>query len=98
MDMYGLFLEDISWSYVGSVILLTYFLLSRVIINPYRWMKIVVSLVCGVVLGVIFYVFGQVSIPVLVYSFLLQVLIYNWVIKGVMEKLKISYKNGKGVI
>lgn len=98
MEVFDKLLESIDWAYAGSVILMTYILLSRVIINPRRWMKIVTSVMCGVVLGIVFYMYNQTSIPILVYSFLFQVVIYSWVVKGFMNKFNLKYNNGKGVI
>lgn len=98
MEVIDKLLESVDWVYAGSVILLTYILLGRVIINPRKWMKIVASIVCGALLGVVFYVYNQTPIPTLVYSFLFQVVIYNWAVKGLMDRFNLKYNNGKGVV
>lgn len=92
---------SVDWVYAASVLLITYIMLTRVILKPKRYTKIITALVTGLVLGVAFYYLkdaGKEYVTVLTLSFLVQTVFYNWLIKGLLEKFTKGYDNGKGII
>lgn len=91
-------LTTICWGYVGSVILLTYLILSFITIEPKSHIKIFISIGVGIVLGVAWYLLDKTQITSLFYSFLFQAVFYNWIIKAFMKKIGDTYKNGRGIV
>ena len=91
-------LDLINLPYSVSVVLLTWVILSKLILNPKKWLKIVISLTSGLVLGFAFYKFNDVTITTLIVSYLVSIVAYTWIIKTILDKFNINYDNKKGVI
>jgi len=88
----------VDWLYVVSIILINYLLLSYIITKPNKWWKIGIHLSLGLILGEVWHLVESTSFVTLIYSFPFSILLYNWVLKNLMERFKISYDNGQGII
>ena len=96
-------LENVSnllnWGYLLALILLVWVILTYIILNTTRIIRILVHLVCGTLLGWIWLYFVKtITIDQLIVNFLLSIMIYSWVVKALMEKFDSKYNNDKGVI
>jgi hypothetical protein len=96
------FFALINWGYAGSVILLTYLILTFFFKNPNKFLKIGVHLLAGVVLGYVSYI-QKVPVLDLILSFLISVVAYAWGVKIILEKFgsgseKSVYDNKIGVV
>lgn len=98
MEIFEKLWELINFSYLLAVILLVWVVLTYIILNPTRIVKILVHLVSGVLLGLLWFMLNLTSIEVLVVSFLSSIMMYNWVLKILLDKLGMNYNNDRGVI
>lgn len=98
MEIFEKLWELINFSYLLAVILLVWVVLTYIILNPTRIMKILVHLLSGVLLGVVWYLLNLCTPEVMIVSFLSSILMYNWVIKVLLDKLGITYNNDRGII
>lgn len=91
--------DIINLSYFASINLMSYAVLKGIA----KWTKIrlhkkgkrIVSVVIGIVLGLIYYYIENVTLSELIPSFLLALLAYDYYFKAVLDKFKIGYKNDK---
>ena len=90
-------LSHTNWLYLASVILLTYLILLYVITKPNKFVKILIHLGSGICLGILLYFIEKVSILDLVFSFLLSITFYSWVLKALCTKFNLKYDNGIGI-
>lgn len=87
------------YGYTGSIILLSYFILNRIIINPKSRTVAITTVVVGIILGVIWYYWVEdTPIDKLIVSFTFANSLYSLVIKQILSYFKTSYKNNKGLI
>ena len=98
MEIFEKLWELINFSYLLAVILLVWVVLTYIILNPTRIVKILVHLVSGVLLGLLWFMLNLTSIEILVVSFLSSIMMYNWVLKILLDKLGMNYNNDRGVI
>jgi len=97
-QIFDLLLNEICWGYAASVFFLTFLILSYIVINPSKWVKITMSIGIGLVLGTLWFYNTEAKTTTLLFSFLFQVVFYQWGAKELMKKFKISYNNHKGVV
>lgn len=88
----------VEWLYVVSIVTINYLMLTYIITNPNKWWKIGIHLALGLILGEVWHLVEGASFTSLIYSFPFSVLLYSWILKNIMERFKISYNNGKGII
>ena len=91
-------LTDVNYYYLFSQVLCVYGILKYLIKTPKKWVKISVSLVVGTILFVVFYMLDKANIQQLIYTFFVSTVLYNWIIKGIMNKIGDTYNNNKGII
>jgi hypothetical protein len=94
----NLLINEMCWGYAASVFLLTFLVLSYVTINPSKFVKITMSVSLGLVLGTLWYYTTDSKTTTLLFSFLFQSVFYEWGVKELMKKLKVTYDNKKGVV
>ena len=91
--------DIINLSYFASINLMSYAVLKGIA----KWTKFrlhkkgkrIVSVIIGIVLGLIYYYVDNVTLSELIPSFLLALLAYDYYFKAVLDKFKIGYKNDK---
>jgi len=92
-------LELFNYPYTGAVMFLTYFILAKVIKNPKGWMKTWMTVIVGLVLGLIwYYIIEDTDLERLIYSFTFACAVYSLIIKRILQKFKQEYNNNKGII
>lgn len=57
-----------------------------------KWIKIAATVVSSIVLGIVYYHAGNVSTDVILSSCVCAPLIWDWIIKPILEKFKKDYK------
>jgi len=97
MDITTFLMQSIEWKYTLSTIMATFFILSRVIHNPSKIIKVLVSFIVSIGLGIIWYYYLKTTIDILIISFLFSNLAYNWGIKTLMGTFGNTYSNNKGL-
>jgi len=83
--------------YVACNILATFVVLSYCIANPKKWLRIILSLIIGISSGLLWYYKLNITIDVLVLSYLFAQVAYSWGIKSIMDKIGTTYDNNKGI-
>ena len=83
--------------YLVSTTILTYLILLLCVNTKKRWIKIIVSLISGAIIGAVFYHFKLITVDVLVTSFLGSIVAYEWIIKQILDKFNLSPNNEIGV-
>lgn len=91
------FITHVTTTYLVSVIVLTFIVLSYVIKKPTASIKILVHLISGLILGIVWYYVNKVSVQDIIVTFLLSVVLYAWVIKQLLSKFGSGYDNGIGI-
>jgi hypothetical protein len=86
------------WFYALSVIIATYFTLKYFFKTTPLWLKKVVTLIYGIVLGVIWTYTAETKLHVLIALFLASLLTYDYVIKVILKWLDVKYDDGKGLV
>ena len=94
----NLILNEICWGYAASVFLLTFLVLTYVTISPKKWIKILVSVGAGIIVGILWAYTMQAKPTTLLFSFLFQTVFYQWGVKELLKKLGHTYDNKKGVV
>lgn len=82
--------------YILSVTCLTYLILLLVINTTRRYVKVVVSLFSGIMIGLVFYYFKLATMDTIISSFFISIVGYEWIIKYVLDKFNIKPNNNLG--
>ena len=83
--------------YILSVTVFTYLILLLVINTNKRYVKVLTSIITGSIIGFVFYRFKLSTIDVLITSFLISIVGYEWIIKQILDKFNISTNNNIGI-
>lgn len=83
--------------YILSVTVFTYLILLLVINTNKRYVKVFTSIITGSIIGFIFYHFKVATIDVLVTSFLISIVGYEWIIKQILDRFNITTNNSIGI-
>lgn len=84
--------------YMASVVLITYILLKYVFKATGETERFLISVISGILLGAVWYIFINAPLDQLIFSYLGAVGFYHIIIKRVMAYFEDKYNNGKGVI
>lgn len=84
--------------YMASVVLLTYIILKFVYKSTGETQRFLVSVMSGLVLGIVWYLAVKAPLDQLIFSYLGAVGFYHILIKRVMAYFEDKYNNDKGVI
>lgn len=83
-------LSLIDFKYVLSQIFMSYIVLYFIVKKPRRKEKYLATLLCGIVLGIVWYLFILKDLSVLILSFVFASFAYDWIIKHITNKF-LSY-------
>jgi predicted neutral ceramidase superfamily lipid hydrolase len=83
--------------YILSVTVFTYLILLLVINTNKRYVKVLTSIITGSIIGFIFYHFKVATTDVLITSFLISIVGYEWIIKQILDKFNITTNNNIGI-
>lgn len=83
--------------YILSVTVFTYLILLLVINTNKRYVKVFTSIITGSIIGFIFYHFKVATIDVLITSFFISIVGYEWIIKQILDKFNITTNNNIGI-
>ena len=82
--------------YILSVTCLTYLILLLVINTTRKYVKVIVSLISGIMIGLVFYYFKLANMDTIISSFFISIVGYEWIIKYVLNKFNITPNNSLG--
>lgn len=83
----------IAIDYILAHVILTWIVLYYFISKPTKRIKLITSAIAGVVLGVVWCIYSDYTIPVLVVSFLAGTGFYKWIKELLLDKLNIKYND-----
>ena len=93
MDIMSLF----NLYYLISTTILTYLILFICVNTTKKTVKILISLLSGIVIGMVFWYFKLATLDVLITSFLGSIVSYEWVIKQLLDKFNLGTNNEIGI-
>jgi len=83
--------------YILTTTMLTYLILLVIINTSKRGVKIAVSLFSGILIGLIFYYVKLTTVNVLITSFFASIVLYEWLIKKILDVFNINTNNDTGI-
>lgn len=86
------------YPYIAAVCLLTFILLKYVFKNTGETERFLVSVISGLILGFVWYVWISAPLAELIVSYLAAVGLYHTLVKRFMAWIGHEYNDGKGVI
>ena len=84
--------------YMASVVLLTYILLKYLFKNTGETERMLISAICGIILGSVWFFFIEAPLDQLILSYLGAVGFYHVILKRVMAFFGVDYNGGRGLI
>jgi hypothetical protein len=88
----------VSSSYMICNIILTFLILSILIDTTKKIVKILASIVSGLIIGFIFYHFKLAELQCLITSFFVSIIAYDWGIKYILNIFNVdTYNNNIGI-
>lgn len=92
-------LENFNLGIILSINVLVYILVQFIgsIIHKKvsKLIKIVITLFSSIILGIIYYKFGNIDINVVLNSCICATLIWDWFLKPILTKFKLNYKESQ---
>lgn len=89
--------EYVNISYVIITTLMTYMVLLLLINTTKKWVKVLISTIIGLVVGGLFIHFKIEKLEVLMTSFSISIVLYEWIIKHILNKLNVNVNNEIGI-
>ena len=99
MEILNDLMANIHGIYLITVVCAIYLVLKYIVLKPTKRTKILLSILMGIILGVITIYLDKDSKPMqVIMTFFVAMVGYNWIIKGIMQKLGDKYDNNKGLV
>jgi len=92
-DLFENFSSLIDVPYVLSVVFATFIVLYYFVNKPPERWKFIITALIGLLLGIVWIIWIDITLSKLIVSFLFSSGFYTWLIKPVMKRFKISYKD-----
>ena len=81
----------LSFTYIFSVVLFTYFLISTFFKKSKLEIKQLITFIVGLVLALVWYFVIKTELDALIPSFAVAVVLYDFVIKAILKAFKVTY-------
>jgi len=84
--------------YTATVTLIVFGILKYIFKSPTAFEKRLISIIIGLIFGFVWIYFVKTSLEIIILSFTVSVVLYDWIIKPVMKIKGVKYNNGKGIV
>ncbi len=72
---------------------LTYFIITAFAASLKTWLKQLITLLIGIIVSVVYYFLFDTDLKILITSFSVSIVLYDFVIKHILRKLSIDYNS-----